>query len=745
MSGAEVEPTLSEMPEDQRAPAQLPDFLSSSPVPRVPVVSDLPGKVLAVKEGETFLYTDVEGNLSDRRELGLGLYHKDTRFLSNFGLRVSGREPILLSSSAERVYVSHVDLTNPDLYDEKRTAVPQHSLNIRRTRAVKGSLFERIRTKNYNPFPVEFDIDLTFGADFADIFEVRGLSRETRGTYEPPKDDGRTIEFAYTGEDAIRRVTRISFGLKPRRVEVRGDLVDVSFVVRLAAHETKTIGLVVEPVIEGDSSNSGGVFDDVVHELRHSYEDWERECTQVRTDNELFNTLLTRGLRDLRALYTEMDGGGILAAGIPWYVAAFGRDTLIASHQMLMLSPRPARESLQVLAGLQGTVVDDWRDEEPGKILHEIRRGELARSGYLPHTPYFGSIDSTPWFLILLAQYFRWTNDLGFIKEMMPAAEAALEWIDTFGDFDGDGLVEYRSRSPRGLRNQGWKDAYDAIVHTNGVLAEPPIALIEVQAYVYMAKTRMADVFAALDDFERSGKLRDQATVLRQRIHEAFWMEDQQYYAAALDGDKRQVKTIMSNPGHALYCGSLEQSRADAVARRVFEPDLFSGWGIRTMSKSATAYNPMSYHNGTVWPHDNALIAAGLKRYGRFEETNRLVTALFEVAQYADYMRLPELFCGFTRRTPSPPVQYPVACSPQGWAAGTPFLLLQAMLGISALAHQNLLTVNKPHLPPWLNEVELRNLRVGDSLLSLAFRREGDMTSFSLLERTGDVRVVMEE
>jgi glycogen debranching enzyme len=733
------------MPEDQRAPAQFPDFLSSSPVPRVPVVSDLPGKVLAVKEGETFLYTDVEGNLSDRRELGLGLYHKDTRFLSNFGLKVSGHEPILLSSSAERVYVSHVDLTNPDLYDEKRTAVPQHSLNIRRTRAIKGSLFERIRTKNYNPFPVEFDIDLTFGADFADIFEVRGLSRETRGTYEPPKADGRTVEFAYTGEDATRRVTRISFGLKPRRVEVRGDLVDVSFVVRLAAHETKTIGLVVEPVIEGEASNAGGVFDDVVHELRHSYEDWERECTQVRTDNELFNTLLTRGLRDLRALYTEMDGGGILAAGIPWYVAAFGRDTLITSHQMLMLSPRPARESLQVLAGLQGTVVDDWRDEEPGKILHEIRKGELARSGYLPHTPYFGSIDSTPWFLILLAQYFRWTNDLGFIKEMLPAAEAALEWIDTFGDYDGDGLVEYKTRSPRGLRNHGWKDAHDAIVHTNGVLAEPPIALIEVQAYVYMAKTRMADVYAALDDFERSVKLKDQATVLRQRIHEAFWMEDQQYYAAALDGDKRQVKTIMSNPGHALYCGVLEQSRAESVARRVFEPDLFSGWGVRTMSKAATSYNPMSYHNGTVWPHDNALIAAGLKRYGRIEETNRLVTALFEVAQYADYMRLPELFCGFTRRTPSPPVQYPVACSPQGWAAGTPFLLLQAMLGISALAHLNLLTVNKPHLPPWLNEVELRNLRVGDSTLSLAFRREGDMTSFSLLERTGNVRVVMEE
>ena len=744
MSTDGTEPRLDPMPDDP-AGAEPHEFISSSPVPRVPVVSDLPGKVLAVKEGETFLYTDVEGDLSDRRELGLGLYHKDTRFLSNYHLRVSGRDPILLSSSAERVYVSHVDLTNPDLYDDNRTPVPQHSLNIRRTRAVKGGLFERIRTKNYNPYPVEFDIDLTFGADFADIFEVRGLSRETRGTYEPPRANGTSVEFGYTGEDGVRRVTRIAFGLKPRSVEVRGDLVDVTFTVRLAAHQTKTIGLVVEPVIEDEAGDGSRIFDDVVHELRHSYEDWEQECTQIRTDNELFNTLLTRGLRDLRGLYTGVDGGGIIAAGIPWYVAVFGRDTLITSHQMLVLSPRPARESLQVLAQLQGSVVDDWRDEEPGKILHEVRRGELARSGYLPHTPYFGSVDATPWFLILLAQYFRWTNDLGFVKEMLPAAERALEWIDAYGDLDGDGLVEYRSRSPRGLRNQGWKDAHDAIVHTDGTLAEPPIALIEVQAYVYMAKTRMADVYAALDDYERSVRLRDEATVLRRRVHEAFWMEEERYYAGALDGDKRQVRTIVSNPGHALYCGLLDQTRADEVARRVFEPDLFSGWGIRTMSKGATAYNPMSYHNGSVWPHDNALIAAGLKRYGRIEETNRLVTALFEVAQYADYMRLPELFCGFTRRTPSPPVQYPVACSPQGWAAGAPFLLLQAMLGISALAHENLLTVNKPHLPPWLNEVELRNLRVGDNTLSLSFRREGDMTSFSLLDRRGNVRVVMEE
>jgi glycogen debranching enzyme len=735
------DPTLESMPEQ---PGLLPDHLPSTPVPRVPEVADLPGKVLSVKEGETFLYSDIEGNLDDRVELGLGLYDRDTRYLSNYRLKISGRDPILLSSSGERVYVSHIDLTNPDLYGEDRDTVPQHTLNIRRIRAIQGRLYERIRMKNYNPFPIEIDIDLSFGADFADIFEVRGLARETRGTYEPPRYGDRWVEFGYRGEDDVRRQTRIEFGVRPARLEIRGDLVEASFRVRLAAHETKTIALTVEPIVDGIRPSLAD-FDEVVHGLRHSYENWERECTSIRTDNELFDQLLGRGLRDLRALYTEMDGAGIIAAGIPWYVAAFGRDTLITSHQMLMLSPRPARDSLHVLAEHQGTRVDDWRDEEPGKILHEIRKGELAGAGILPHTPYYGSVDSTPWFLILLAQYFRWTNDLGFVKEMMPSAEAALAWMDEYGDLDGDGFVEYRSRSPVGLRNQGWKDAHDSVMHTDGSVAEPPIALAEVQAYVYMAKVRMADVYTALGDYERAVRLRDQATVLRRRFNDAFWVEEDGFFAGALDGAKRPVRTPVSNPGHALYCGIVEPRRAEPVARRLFEPDMFSGWGIRTMSKEAAGYNPMSYHNGTVWPHDNALVAAGLKRYGFLDETNRVATAMFEAAQHADYLRLPELFCGFTRRTPSPPVQYPVACSPQAWAAGAPFLLLQAMLGISAAAHENVLTVNKPHLPSWLNEVEIRKLRVGDSTLSLVFRREGETTGFSLLSRDGDVRVVMEE
>jgi glycogen debranching enzyme len=708
------------------------------------VVTELLSKVLAIKEGETFLYSDTEGNLDERPGYGLGLYYQDTRFLSRFRMRISGRDPILLSSSAERAYMSYIDVTNPDLYEEDELAVPQQTLNIRRMRAIAGRVYERIRIKNYNSFAVALDVDLEFGADFADIFEVRGLARDVRGHYDPPRVEDRAAEFSYLGQDDVRRTTRIEFAHRPTRLEVRGDLVEASFRVHLAAHETKLVSMTMETRV-GEVPLAQKEFDAAVHELRRSYEDWERSCTQIRTDNELFDQLLTRGLRDLRALYTKMDGNGIIAAGIPWFVAPFGRDTLVTSHQLLMVNPQPARESLRVLAARQGTEIDDWQDEEPGKILHEIRKGELAGSGYLPHTPYYGSIDATPWFLILLAQYFRWTGDVEFVQEMLPSVNAALRWIDEYGDVDGDGFVEYQSRSKRGLRNQGWKDAWDAIVHADGRLAEPPIALVEVQGYVYMAKQRIADVFASMGDRERAVRLREEATILRKRFNDTFWMEDEQYFAGALDGDKRHVRTVMSNPGHALYCDIVDREKAEHVAKRLFQPDMFSGWGIRTMSKSAAAYNPMSYHNGSVWPHDNALIAAGLKRYGYVTTTNRVATAMFDAAIHSDYMRLPELFCGFTRRTPSRPVQYPVACSPQAWAAGAPFLLLQAMLGVSALAHENLLTVNKPHLPRWLNHVELRNLRVGNSTLSLIFRREGETTGFSLIAKEGDVRVVMEE
>jgi glycogen debranching enzyme len=703
-------------------------------------------RLWSTKEGDMFLCADAEGNLDAEKAIGAGFYWRDTRYLSDFMLQVDGHAPLLLSTSADRVFASHVDLANQDLVEEDGTiAAVQGTVNIRRTRVIDGRLHERIRVKNYNAAAVDLTVRLTFGTDFADIFEVRGLKRATRGKMARPKAGRQSAAFAYAGEDGVFRETRIAFELEPTEVMVDDEQVVAEWRLRLQPTQTEMIALTVEPRAASSPNPPERSFDVVMHDLRRSYESWERSCTRIWTDNELYNSLLSRGMRDLRALLTPTRHGNLVAAGIPWFVAPFGRDALLTCHQTLMLNPDLTRATLEVLAAFQADEVDEWRDAQPGKILHELRQGELAGAGVIPHTPYYGSIDSTPLWLLLLGTYYRWTGDLEFCRKLLPNVERALAWIADYGDRDGDGFLEYQRSSPRGLVNQGWKDSHDSIGHVDGKLAEGPIALAEVQGYVYMAKLRMAEVFEALGNAPRAATLRGEAASLRVAFNEHFWVESEQFFAMALDGDKRQVAAISSNPAHGLYCGIVDQDKAGPMARRLLAPDMFSGWGVRTLSKSAAAYNPMSYHNGSIWPHDNAIIGAGLKRYGFAKATNRLATAMFEMAVTVDDMRLPELFCGFTRRSPNRPVAYPVACSPQAWAAGAPFLLLQAMLGISADAPANTINVNKPHLPGWLNTVELHDLRVGSSTVSVVFQRQGEMTGFSLLGKDGDVRVLMEE
>jgi glycogen debranching enzyme len=711
----------------------------------VAVLNQRTERLYSIKEGETFLYADAEGNLDAEEAIGAGLYYKDTRFLSDYVLTVDGRAPLLLSTSADRPYASHIDLANQDLTaPDGSVAAAQGTVNIRRTRVIKNRLYERIRVKNYNATSVTMTVGLTFSSDFADIFEVRGLKRSQRGKLALPKAGGRSAVLAYLGQDDVFRETRITFELEPTEVEVVGERIQVRWRLELAPSQTEVIGLEIEPRV-GAGQAPAESFDSAVHQLRRSYEEWERSCTRIWTDNQLYNALLTRAMRDLRALRTPTPHGDVVAAGIPWFVAPFGRDALMTCHQTLMLNPDITRTTLEVLARFQADEVDTWRDAEPGKILHELRQGELASARIIPHSPYYGSVDSTPLWLLLLGTYYRWTDDLAFCRELLPNVERALQWIDQYGDLDGDGFLEYKRSSPRGLENQGWKDSHDSVVHSDGKIAEGPIALAEVQAYTYLAKLRIADIYEALGRSDQAVVLRSQAGTLRARFNERFWVESEQYFAEALDGEKRQVASVTSNPGHGLYCDVVDADRAQLMARRLLAPDMFSGWGIRTMSKSSVAYNPMSYHNGSVWPHDNAFIGAGLKRYGHAKATNRLATALFDMAVTVDDMRLPELFCGFTRRSPNRPVAYPVACSPQAWASGAPYLLLQAMLGISARAPENTLLVNKPHLPPWLNTVELHNLRVGRSTISVVFRRQRETTGFSLLEKEGNVRVLMEE
>jgi glycogen debranching enzyme len=448
---------------------------------------------------------------------------------------------------------------------------------------------------------------------------------------------------------------------------------------------------------------------------------------------------------DLRLLVNDgpVEGGRYVAAGIPWFATLFGRDSLLTAMQSLAFRPQLAVETLEVLAALQATEVDDFRDAEPGKILHELRVGETARAGELPHSPYYGSVDSTPLWLVLLGATYDWTGDRALVDRLWPNALAALRWIDEWGDRDGDGFVEYERRSPRGLLNQGWKDSGDAIRDRTGRESKAPIALAEVQGYVYDAKLRMARLATIRGDAALTARLTREAALLRDRFEEAFWVEDQRYYAMALDGEKRQADAVGSNAGHCLWSGIVSPERARDVADKLLGPALFSGWGIRTYASNQRGYNPFGYHTGTVWPHDTSLAAAGLKRYGFQDEANRLVGHMLEAAQHFSEFRLPELFCGFDRETAPMPVPYPVACSPQAWSAGAVFMFLQTMLGIRAHADTRELELLRPNLPDWLAKVTVSNLRIGEASVDLLFHRWRGTTSAEVLRKVGDLSLTI--
>jgi glycogen debranching enzyme len=445
---------------------------------------------------------------------------------------------------------------------------------------------------------------------------------------------------------------------------------------------------------------------------------------------------------------TPAPGGAIPAAGIPWYVAPFGRDSLLTAEQSLLLDPAIARGTLTVLAALQARTSDPLRDAEPGKIPHELRSGELARANLIPHTPYYGSVDATPLFVMLAGAYYRWTADLETLEVLMPEIDAALGWIDDHGDLDGDGFIEYHRRSPGGLRNQGWKDSDEAIVHADGESAEGPIALVEVQGYTYLAKLRIAEVYDAIGQPDRGRALRAEAAALRSAFNDAFWNPSEGTFALALDGRKRQVASVTSNPGHCLYCGIIDEDKARLVAERLMAADMFNGWGIRTLSARSPAYNPMSYHTGSIWPHDNAIIAAGLRRYGYTGPMMQIARGIFEIAVRAPDHRLAELYCGFARKMEDDSeraagiVSYPVACTPQAWAAAAPFMLLGAILGLTADAPRRTLSVTKPTTPPWLGRIVLERLRVGDATIHLAVARERSGIMVSILDREGELTVV---
>jgi glycogen debranching enzyme len=750
-------------PAGDRATADGVRFIKPRMTP-IEKATDL-GSVQVLKHGNLFLLTDQFGDIhSDSR--GLGLYCEDTRVLSCSVLRIGGARPVVLQGSTGANFRGVIQLTNPTLDrnpDDKirpGQGLSGKKLGVTRERLISGAaLEERVRIVNFAEHEETVDVALELADDAADIFEVRGFPRE-RGTLLPVAVADRQVTFRYDGVDGRRRRTHVAFSdeplvqaVEPDDVPALGGCLRMSWALPLAAGEERilswTVWATTLDAADGQAVEREPLFPTVpgvsADEGTAAYHAWARSTTTIVTDHELFNRTINRSISDLRLLVNDgpTEGDRYIAAGVPWFTTLFGRDSIITALQTLAFRPQIAVETLEVLAALQATELDDFRDAEPGKILHELRRGETALAGELPHSPYYGSIDSTPLWLVLLGATYDWTGDRGLVDRLWPNALAALRWIDEWGDRDGDGFVEYERRSPRGLLNQGWKDSGDAIRDRHGVESKAPIALAEVQGYVFDAKRRMAALATVRGERELADRLRREAETLQQRFEERFWVEDQRYYAMALDGDKRRADAIGSNAGHCLWSGIVSPERARNVADRLLSPSMFSGWGIRTYAHGQPGYNPFGYHTGTVWPHDSSIAAAGLKRYGFQEEANRLVGHVFEAAQFFPEFRLPELFCGFDRGTAPMPVPYPVACSPQAWSAGAVFMFLQTMLGLRPHGDANELELLRPNLPDWLGKVTVTDLRIGEASVDLLFHRWRGTTSAEVLRKVGELSLTI--
>jgi glycogen debranching enzyme len=742
--------------------------------------TDLTG-VHVLKHDQLFMLSDAFGDAqSDGR--GLGLYQADTRVLSRYMLRINGVRPVVLRAGSAASYKTTIQLTNPDLLqpeidDSAEIVLRRHSLGIVRERLLARGLIEQIRLDNFTGGSERARVTLLLDADFADVFEVRGVVREKRGERLANEGSGERLTLAYRGLDGRTWRTHIAFSppmvlLDPAaRITARGELLapdgddghahlrrapsngpvllDHDWTLPPGGRQDLEIRIWAE-IEEGTRGRRGArrasaalpAFDE--QEPAAVHRAWRASTASIETSHLLAEHALSRALTDLRLLLNSgpAEGERYLAAGVPWFSCLFGRDSIIASLQLLAIRPQVAAQTLSILARLQATETDDWRDAQPGKILHELRDGELARAGEIPHSPYYGTVDATPLWLMLLDEYHRWTSDDALVERLWPNALACLHWIDEFGDTDGDGFVEYQRQSARGLANQGWKDSGDAVRFRDGALADGPIALVEVQAYVYAARLGLARLARIRGDAALADRQEAAAEALRAAFEARFWMDDAGTYALALDGSKRQVNAVASNAGHALWCGIAAPERAARVAATLTGDGMWSGWGIRTLSSETVGYNPIGYHLGTVWPHDNGICAAGFARYGLHAAARKVAGAMLAASAHFRDARMPELFCGFERANSPLPVPYPVACSPQAWAAGAMFHLVTATLGMRADARSRRLDLVTPSLPEWLPDLRIHNLRVGDAVADLAFAGDGSI-SVEVLRRSGELDVVV--
>jgi glycogen debranching enzyme len=704
--------------------------------------------ILTINHGSTFMVTDLNGQI--HHEGHQGIFSEDTRYLSYYACYIDGYAWTRLSSTTTTYYAARVYLSNPE-FTSRNGKVPEGSVSLIISRTVEEGIHEELDLTNYGIEPVSFNLEIAMRSDFADIFEVETRQFVRRGRIETTWDrEKKELRTSYTNGDFYRCLIYQIHNCTSTPHSANGRITfEVKLEPRESWHASCNYILVDNGRVRStvDLSYKTAVDRNIINtEIERLHCQWVDSVTEMKSTNENLNLLYRQSVEDIGALrlydYDLAPDVWIPAAGVPKFVTVFGRDSIIVSLQNMITHAGFALGTLKKLGQLQATELDDWRDAQPGKILHEIRTGELARLGQIPHTPYYGTADATPLYLILLHEAWKWLGDTSLLHEQRDVALRCLEWIDKYGDFDGDGFQEYqiRSNSGYGIDNQGWKDSGDAIVYPDGTQVKAPKALCELQGYVFDAWMRMAEVFDVLGERTFSGELRSKAAKLRKSFEESFWCDDIGFYAFTLDPDKKPVKTVSSNPGHCLWSGMISPERAERVVKRLFAPDMWTGWGIRTVSAQNPAYNPFSYHLGSVWPHDNSIIALGLKRYGFSKEVADVALGIFEAGSFFSNYRLPELYAGVEKEPGNFPVPYIEANVPQAWAAACVFQILQAILGLQADAPNHRLHVD-PYLPEWLPELTLQRVEVGKAVVDLRFWRDGENTKWDASVQEGDVEV----
>jgi glycogen debranching enzyme len=726
------------MPRPKAIQAAVPLVPSAVEAPFYIPATDAPSRPRRnLKHNDTFAVFDSHGDVGASAGGEDGLFDCDTRYLSHLELLINGSRPLLLHSAINDNNLHyHVDLTNPDIFTDGQITLLKDTVHISRTIYLcEGSLRERIGLMNHGPEPVTFRLSLAFAADFADIFEVRGIKRIRRGQtwseVQPPSGVG----LSYRGLDGAMRRTMLHFEPAPTLLQESV----ASYVVTLAPQEKRAI--FVTAASRGRLPDSAVSFFRGLATLRRHLKSATQHAASVETSNSVVNEVLCRSMADLYMLMTRTPDGLYPYAGIPWYSTTFGRDGIITAMQMLWVDPAIAAGVLRRLARLQAVKIDKQADAAPGKILHEMRGGEMAALQEVPFAQYYGTVDATPLYVMLAGRYLDRTGDLSLIREVWPAIERGLAWLDGPADIDGDGLIEYARGAQTGLSNQGWKDSHDSVFHADGRLAEGPIALVEVQGYAYAAMLAASICAQALGLDERAATLVAQAERLRQRFEDMFWCDDIGFYAIALDGKKSPCRVRTSNPGHALATGIAAPGRGAIVASTLLKSDFYSGWGIRTVAKGEARYNPMSYHNGSIWPHDNALLAQGLARYGAKRGVIGIFESLMRATSYLDHRRIPELYCGFSRRPGRGPTLYPAACSPQAWAAAAPFSLIQSMLGLEFRPGEAEIRLNNPVVPELAGAITLRNVTLGDASVDFTVHPSPGGIALEVLRTKGNLRI----